>query len=329
MRQLLRRVKNHTYNRLKGCRHFYLSQDAKRHAYKAPMLFTQKYLEITEPLFTTNSLKAKVKELHVNSFIVGSDQVWRPSYNPNISNYYLDFLKGCNGIKKVAYAASFGVDEWEYGKGQTKKFRALAQLFNQVSVREKSGVDLCRTFLNVQARQVVDPTMLLSKEDYLKVIDCASVPQRQGIFTYLLDDSIEKSRLTAQVEQALHLKVFNNQPRAFEGSSSRNLDDYVVPPVEGWIKAFDQAAFVITDSFHGTVFSIIFNKPFLAVVNKQKGASRFHSLLDLLGLQDRLVDEDCIFDINLLNQGVDYNAVNAKLDRLRSEGVMFLEHTVV
>lgn len=329
LRKYFRRLKNETYNRLKGRRILTLNKKNKDSIYKEPSLFKTKYIRITEPVFSSKSLKATINNLGINSIIVGSDQVWRPRYNPNIYNYYFDFIKSNSDIKKIAYAASFGVDNWEYSKIQTEKCKKLAELFDKISVREKSGVKLCDEFLNVAATHVLDPTMLLSKEDYLNIIDYSLIPDRDGIFTYLLDDNKEKRNLVKQVEIALQLKEFKNQPKAFEGSMSRNIMDYTVPSIEGWIKGFDQADFIITDSFHGTVFSIIFNKPFLSVVNQKKGASRFSSLLEMFGLQNRLVDEDCNVDREVLESEIDYQKINAKISELRNEGVDFLKHAAI
>jgi hypothetical protein len=317
------------YNIIRGRKQLRLTSKQKDYIYRESTLFKNRYINITEPLYSTSALRSKVKALNVSSVIVGSDQVWRPKYTPFIYNHYLDFIDSKSGIKKIAYAASFGVDTWEYSEAQTERCKELAKDFNNISVREKSGVKLCNEYLGAEAVQVLDPTMLLTKEDYLSIIDYSNVPKREGLFTYLLDDNKKKRNLVKEVEVALQIKEFKNQPKAFRGNKSTDIYDYIVPSVEGWIKAFDQADFVITDSFHGTVFSIIFNKPFLAIVNEQKGASRFISLLESLGLEDRLVNEDCIVEQTIFGKKIDYKSVNTKLNVLRNEGFDFLKQSTI
>lgn len=317
------------YNIIRGRKQLRLTSKQKDYIYRESTLFKNKYINITEPIYSTSALRSKVKALNVSSIIVGSDQVWRPKYTPFIYNHYLDFIDSHSGVKKIAYAASFGVDTWEYTGVQSERCKELAKDFNNISVREKSGIKLCNEYLGVDAIQVLDPTMLLTKEDYLSLIDYSNVPIRKGLFTYLLDDNNRKRKLVNEVEVALQIKEFKNQPKAFRGNKSTDIYDYIVPSVEGWIKAFDQADFVITDSFHGTVFSIIFNKPFLAIVNEQKGASRFISLLESLGLEDRLVNEDCIVEQTIFGKKIDYKSVNTKLNVLRNEGFDFLKQSTI
>src|SRR5690606_30541311 len=126
-----------------------------------------------------------------SAVVVGSDQVWRPRYSPNIYNFFLDFLKNNSTIKKVAYAASFGTEDWEYTEEQTREARELIKHFNAVSVRESSGVLLCDKYLNRKdAVHVLDPTLLLKAEDYNQLIN--KTKKEIGLFTYVLDETKEK-----------------------------------------------------------------------------------------------------------------------------------------
>ncbi|WP_417620223.1 polysaccharide pyruvyl transferase family protein [Oceanihabitans sediminis] len=316
------------YVRIKKKDVLLLNSNKKELIYKEPSLFKEKYMSVSEPIYSTKTLKTKVNAHSISSIIVGSDQIWRPKYTPFIYNYYLDFVHDNPNIKKVAYAASFGVDSWEYSEEQTTVCKELAHKFDAISVREYSGLVLTNEYLGVKAVQVLDPAMLLSKEDYLANIDFSHVSERKGLFTYLLDDSEKKRVLVKDVELALQIKEFKNQPKVFRENMSLNIEDYFVPSVEGWIKSFDQADFIITDSFHGTVFSIIFEKPFIAIANKEKGASRFTSILDALGLEDRLINEDCVIDQNIFKEKIDYKSVNEKLDILRSNSIDFLKQSI-
>ncbi len=229
-------------------------------------------------------------ELRANEFdaiIVGSDQVWRPKYYGKIEDAYLAFAKGWH-IKRIAYAASFGTDDWEYTPEQTKTCGELLRMFDAVSVREASGVQLCKEHFGVEAQHVLDPTMLLAKEDYIRLVETADVPKSKGtLLNYILDDSPEKRALIEWVAKEKGLVPFRVNSRIEDHAAP--LEERIQPPVEQWLRGFYDAEFVVTDSFHACVFSILFGKPFVVVGNKERGMARFESLLKMFGLEDRLV----------------------------------------
>lgn len=227
-----------------------------------------------------------------DAIIVGSDQIWRQIYVEKsnflrtIETSFLDFAKDWR-IKRVSYAASFGTDVWEINQEKTQKCAELIQLFDAVSVREISGIDLCSKYLRRDAVQLLDPTLLLSKDDYLKLIT-KRYSRNRGIMTYILDESNEKDALVKNLMKTMSKPVFQSN------ISYDKIDSHargcVQPPLEKWLQAFQDADIVVTDSFHACVFSIIFNKPFIAVPNVERGASRFYSLLKLVGQDFRIVD---------------------------------------
>ena len=133
--------------------------------------FIKNNIALTKTISSTVELEEMIEEY--DAFVVGSDQVWRPKYSPSIYNYFLDFIEKDNPkkVKKLSYAASFGVDSWEFTPEETSKCSSLIKNFDAVSVREDSGVALCKTYLGATATHVLDPTLLLSKEDYLKLIE--------------------------------------------------------------------------------------------------------------------------------------------------------------
>ena len=256
--------------------------------------FINRYITPRSPfLFTSRQIREYVERSKFDAFIVGSDQCWRPMYSPCITDYFLGFLpKTTNNYKCLAYAASFGVDEWEFNSNETQKCASLAKKFNGISVRESSGIELCRKNLGVQATHVLDPTMLLEVDDYRKLVTTEEEPQSAGrLFYYILDKNVKKQEVVNYVSETLHLKPFTAMPKCLLNSEKviRNLKDCVFPPVTQWLRSFMDAEMVVTDSFHGCVFSIIFNKPFWVIGNKERGLSRFHSLLSMYGLQERLI----------------------------------------
>jgi exopolysaccharide biosynthesis predicted pyruvyltransferase EpsI len=282
-------------------------------------------INLTEEIDNTQSLKKHFKKENYDVVIVGSDQTWRPKYSPNIYNYFFDFLENDNTIKKIAYAASFGTSDWEFSDEETQKCSNLLRQFDAVSVREKSGVELCEKYFKINANWVLDPTMLLTKEDYINVANQKQIPDRSGLFTYILDESEAVSKTINNIKSMLKVDSFTNQPvcRA-KDCQGRKLEDLVYPSVEGWIKAFEQASFIITNSFHGTVFCIIFNKPFLTIAHKERGVSRFHSLLSEFKLENRLVFEEDVEIENIIKSPVDFTFANQRWEELKKESMEFL-----
>lgn len=247
--------------------------------------FVEKYITTTERIKLSDL--AKFND-NFDAIIVGSDQVWRPRYlGKDIDEMFLKSFP--NSIPKIAYAASFGVDYWEFTDEQTRICKELAQHFKTISVREASGVSLCKKYLNVDAVHVLDPTMLLDKEDYIKLIEQEKTPSPgKGIMIYVLDKSSEKDAIIQAVSQRLGLPTFSVMPKSSYANSTC-IDDCIYPPITTWLRGFMDADFVVTDSFHGTVFAIIFNKPFISIGNKVRGLDRFSSLLETFHLENRLI----------------------------------------
>ena len=285
--------------------------------------FINKELHLTKRVNTSNALRQLCKELYLKGYVVGSDQVWRPKYSPNIGNYFLDFTTGEN-VKRVAYAASLGTDNWAFTKSETIKCKNLTQKFNGISVREESAVKLCRKNLEVDAIHVLDPTMLLEAVDYAKF--CTESQKVNGeLFAYFLDDNSQKRKLLLQISKQTQMKPFFCMPP--QKATTRNLKlspaDCVFPGIDQWINSFVNAKMVVTDSFHGCVFSIIFNKPFWVCGNQSRGNARFNSLLSLFSLQNRLIDCDDTQHIDM-DTPVDWKLVNERITQLRAMSLKFL-----
>ena len=262
-------------------------------------------------------------------FIVGSDQVFRKRWS-NVTKYFLEDLKDRNDKIKLAYAASFGTDdlsEWTQEEIETSK--TLALKFKAVSVREDSGVDIFRNEFNVKAEHVLDPTLLLEKEDYLKTIDEEDSTIRHDILMcYVLDKTPEKSAIINSVKEKLNLRtleVMQEEPLTLE---TKDISKCIYPSVSKWLSGFRDASFVVTDSFHGTVFSIIFNKPFICIGNQMRGLTRFTSLLKIFGLENRLIFSQKDFSEKLL-ENIDYEKVNSIKQQWQSKSIEFLKENLV
>ncbi len=262
-----------------------------------------------------------------DAIIVGSDQVWRALYKDPLI-YFLKFAQDSN-IKKIAYAASFGVDHWdEYSDSVTEECRCLASKFTGISVREDSGVELCKKHLLAESTHVLDPTLLLESSDYNKLIeDEGFAPLANSMMCYILDSSNEKQVVINHVASSLNLEPLEIMPKETYGVDSSSIDDCTYPSVSAWLRGFRDAKFVITDSFHGTVFAIIFNVPFIAIVNKKRGAARFSSLLKMFNLEHRLIYSADEINDDILGE-VDFESVNKIKKQWYNKSIEFLRSSL-
>ncbi|PVH25588.1 polysaccharide pyruvyl transferase family protein [Sphingobacterium corticibacter] len=264
------------------------------------------------------------KSFSLDAIVVGSDQIWRPRYYHAIENAYLDFVKD-RKLRRISYAPSFGTDAWEYSEAQTQLCKDLLSKFDSVSVREDSALQMVKKNFGRDAVHVLDPTMLLQPEDYLNVVGQVENKYGSKGITYVLDNSGEKKQILDEVSARIGLSFVPLNVQI--GDNGPDVTSRIAPPVENWLQGFAEADFVITDSFHACVFSILFNKPFIVVANKTRGTSRMSSLLKMFGLEDRLVEN--VSDLPSADlKAIDWETVNSKLESLRNESIDFLAKAV-
>lgn len=290
-----------------------------------------RYLGISPELKSNEDFLKYIKDNKFDAYIVGSDQVWRPMYSPNLMTYFLDFVKDNHHVKKIAYAASFGVDYWELTEEQSQEALKLAPLFDVITVRESSGVELVKEHLNCDAKHVLDPTMLRSREDYVNLINNPTCVVKESIgtlFCYVLDSTQEVTETIQLCKSKMGLTPFfcNYITPGDRIERRENISNCIVPPVEQWLKSFEDAEMVITDSFHGTIFSIIFNKPFWVIANNNRGSARFISILKQLGLEDRLVNNNSNID---WKKEINWNTVNSKISDLSEYSKTLLRNILI
>ena len=306
---------------IQGRKTIYKSLDCQNRERKEGEQFTQAFIDRYIHTRMVNRLTVDSFS-DIEAVVVGSDQVWRSRYfrrlwKSGIENAFLAFL-GEKSKKRIAYAASFGTDEWEYTEQETNKCAELLKKFDFVSVREDTGIRLCKDKLSrANAQHVLDPTMLLSKEDYIQLVKNANTPKSKGnLLCYILDDIAVKQQLVEPLANTQSLTPFHTKvPKGC-----------VVPPLEQWIRGFMDAEFVVTDSFHACVFSILFHKPFVVIGNKTRGYSRFESLLKLFGLENRLIENVTQFEPSMLEPLSD--DVYKKLDMRKKQSMEFLNNAL-
>ena len=280
--------------------------------------FIKKYIQIKE-----YNKFSSIKKDEYEALIVGSDQIWRPLFFPEIQNAFLAFTQKWN-IIRMAYAASFGTEVWEYSKIRTQRLQKPISCFDAVSVRESQGVLLCKKYLHTDAQHVLDPTFLINREDYIEIFTKDHTLKSEGnLLVYLLDKTVEKENIVNQIAIKKQLKPFS-----INCSEVHNykIDAYkrIQPSISQWLRGFYDAEFVITDSFHACVFSIIFQKPFLAYGNAKRGLSRFTSLLALFHLKNRIIYN--LNDVNsALQDEINWTEVNTILKEKQKESISFLK----
>ena len=212
-------------------------------------------------------------------------------------------------------------DLWEYTEKQTQLCKQLLKKFDAVSVREANGVELCNKYFDVEALQVLDPTMLLTEKEYCKLFQIAQTPKSKGtLLNYVLDRNENIDMLIAKIalEKGLIPYAVNNP---FEYDETKPVAERIKPSIETWLRGFYDAEFVVTDSFHACVFSILFKKQFIVVGNQKRGLARLESLLRMFQLEDRLVKSK----ENILKLSpIDYTIVYDIYEQQRQRSVDFL-----
>lgn len=286
--------------------------------------FSKKFLNLTRRI--DNVDEAKELNHEITTFIVGSDQVWRSKWlQEKVKHYFFDFVD--INKKKIAYAASFGVDFWEGNKELTEEIKPLIKRFNSISVREESGINICKNTFGIDnVVCVLDPTLMISKEDYQLILDDwkdKSHLNKKYIAHMLLDDN-EKLREESQ-NIANYLKA---DIKHIKGKYKKILwkKYFAYNKVSQWLTYLKDAELVITDSFHCTVFSLIFHKKFIVVANSARGTARLETLLGKVGLKDRFFTNiEDIIKSGILDKKIDYNEVDKKLEIYRKSSMEFLK----
>lgn len=281
--------------------------------------FIANYIKRTPKVFGFSDTRKLSESLNLNAIIVGSDQVWRKNMNSRILTNFLDFAQSLP-VLKIAYSASIGVDFWEYDEKETSDIKNLLLKFNAVSVRERSAQRLLRDKINIDSEFTLDPTLLLEAKDYEDIIEHGSTVKPSGeIFAYILDDSGDKRNILRTVEDRLNLRSYTITPYGLNSNKQCS-------SVPQWLRSFKDADFVVCDSFHGCVFSIIFRKPFIAIANTQRGNTRFDSLFQMFDINERLIEKASDLDFDFLR--LNWEAVELRLKEMQFLSLEYLKNSL-
>lgn len=273
------------------------------HSIRAIIPFYNKYIRHTSIITDSRQLQ---EYTNFDAYIVGSDQVWRKSYYSQFqySSAFLDFVKDKDNIKRIAYGVSLGTTD-EFLNGEDLSIiTPLYRLFDFTSVREESALQIFNNYGWVipSAQHVVDPTLLLHKEDYLKLISRTHTSKSKGnLLCYVLDENENTKKIESNIANKKGL-------RPFKISITQNRQ----VSVEQWLRAFSDSEHVITDSYHGLIFSLLFNKPFTLLYNPKRGNARFESIISL-------------FELDVLSDKYDWHKINKAIETHRTKSITFLK----
>ena len=289
--------------------------------------FTKNF-RLTKPFKTYNELSEQCK--NYSSVIVGSDQLWLP-VNVVADYYTLNWVP--DNVNKISYATSFGVSEVS-GKYKND-YRKFLDRIDNLSVREETGVKLVEKLSDNKATLVCDPTMLLTKEEWMDVQKEEPIIEGKYILCYFLGKNIEHRKFAERLKEKTGYKIVSlNHADEYVKYSDVFADEtpYDIGPAE-WINLIRNAEFVCTDSFHGTVFSLINNRKFFTFERysskdgKVSTNSRIYSLLGLMGLKDRVLSgKEDVMDV--LNLKIDFEDIDERLKKIRLQSKEFLEKSL-
>ena len=257
-------------------------------------------------------------------YMVGSDQVWNPGIYSSLLPYMLTFAP--EGKKKIAYASSFGVSE--IPQAQQWLYKKYLPKFSSIGVREKNAVEIVKELGGKDATWVLDPTLLLNKEDWLKVASSAYENKNNYILLYELTPCpyiLELAKYFKEKKGMEIVRICKNTAVEDNDSSIENIID--AGPAD-FLRLFANAGMVITNSFHGTAFSINFGKEFYTITPARKhNNSRQRSILELFKLQDRLIAENTPIE-NISMWTIDYVTVSEILVNERKKSIEFLTNAI-
>lgn len=264
-----------------------------------------------------------------DAIIVGSDQVWRDNYVFHAFgfNLFLDFIDG-HKIKKIAYAPSLGKESWNATPEVERKVKQLLSDFNAISVREFSSIRILKEKFGVDTSLVLDPTMLLTSDNYRTVFKL-SQSNTKYIAAYMLDYNSDLELKINEISDNLSLPVNLIKMTSPQNKVAVFLNRFrPMQSVVTWLENMANADYIVTNSFHGLVFSIIFRKQFVVFMNSERGGARFKSLLAMFGLENRLVNMEDSKYIDILKISIDYSSIETLIEKWRRISFAFLDNAL-
>lgn len=293
---------------------FYKKQKARNQVFET---FCNQYLSMDEEVLYPSDDKTNIDKKY-DAFFVGSDQVWNYPCIGGDQTYLLDFVT--DNSKKNSYAASLGKMTNE--QIEAMDFEKYLDTFSNLSVRENEGVELVKRKTGKEVHMNLDPTLLLEKEEWEKIASTILINDYLLVYSVNLPQNVMEIARRKAKEKNLKIVVITLENKF---SPKKGEIDMSSCSPNDFLSLFFHAKYVITNSFHGTVFSIIGQKPFLTVKNGKKGLdnSRLETLLDNLQLKERLIDAYQDNDWN-----IDYEQVSLRLNELKQDSLNYIRNIV-
>lgn len=259
-------------------------------------------------------------------FVTGSDQVWNPGAQSSIEPYFLTFAP--DSARKISFAASFGVSEIE--PNLRERYKEYLSRYDFISVREQNACDMVKQLVGKDAECVLDPTLLLTKDEWMKVArQYDNVPERY-VLVYTLFESPAIFSLAKKVAKENGISVLRITKRAYFVSHIEGISNISDAGPAEFVSIIAGADYVVTDSFHGTAFSINFGIPFLAIVSsKNNNNSRMESLLKVVGLSGRMVYEEKEVSSLIYNDNIDFKEIESHIKKARVTSMNFLNKALL
>lgn len=279
--------------------------------------FRKKYFKhITRQYTSSEDLRNDPPEADL--YMIGSDQTWNPDISEDkASSFFLDFVK--DNSKKVTYAASFGKDVIEGNKWISKeRIIELLRQFNHIAIRENTGKKLLAE-QGIDSIQVIDPVLLFPKYDEL----VGKPQQRKEIGLFKINKTDESYSKAKKVGKLASIPVRSiGSLRREPGVICRYPEG-----IEGWMRAIASSRYILTDSFHGLVISLLYHRQFVILPGMRGRVTRLRSLLQLVGLEDRIMStDDSAESISAkLQQPIDYDHVDVILSKEREKSWDYLK----
>lgn len=282
------------------------------------------YVKFSKEYIGYEELKKGAK--NYDSVVVGSDQLWTPG---GLATNFYNLMFVPDNINKVSYATSFGVSQipW-YQKKRTKEY---LERINFLSVREIAGAKIIKELTGRDANVVVDPTLLLSLEEWNERIPLKHIVSEKYIFCYFLGKNLKHRDIAKQLQQKTGLKIVCTPYLDSFVKSDKSFGDYQLFDIgpNDFVNLIRGAEYVLTDSFHGSVFSIIYHKKFITLNRfsngRQSRNSRIDSLCEVLGLSERRQCDDIFTN---MDAEIDYTIVDEKLDEIRKSSIEYLRKSL-
>ena len=282
--------------------------------------FINDYLELTESVSDINDIDTS----DFDAIITGSDQVWNPEINGNDSTYFLDFVK--NNTKRLSYAASIGLNLELVGKYRNI-FEKYMPRYDAISLREEMHVDFVKGIVGYEPNVIasVDPSLLLTPEEYISRLDLKECNGEEYIFvfSYSEDPKLVDFANMLSLYTGYKIVTISRYTKSFFTKGSVVVSDNT--PIE-WMEYVKNAKMVLTDSFHGVMYSMVFMKPFYAYTPLRSNVIRLMDVLRKFGFEERRLT--CINNLNDVNFDLDYTYANSVLEKERKDSYDYLRRII-